>query len=128
MATNFAVALKEPAKDFFLSTVQDGMSFEHISTFMLAEYNSNSRQIQVRRMLDTMRIGTFKTEKGHTTDQDTLTAMISTIDSMEDNNISFLRQAIIKEPWSTNAVTKVDAGNVSTVPTRSTCWRNSPEN
>jgi len=82
MATNFAVALREPAKDFFLSTVQDGMSFEDISAFMLAEYNSNSRQIQVRRMLDTMRIGTFKTEKGLTTDQDTLTAMISTIDSM----------------------------------------------
>jgi len=62
MATNFAVALKEPAKDFFLSTVKDGMSFDDISTFMLAEYNSNSRQIQVRRMLGDVSWRQFTTD------------------------------------------------------------------
>jgi len=123
MATNFGIALKDRAKTFFISTVQPGMSFEDISKFMLAEYNSNSRQIQIRRMLDTMRIGTFKTEKGLTSDEEALREMISTIDSMvpqcppafrqDENKISFLRQAIIKESWATNAVTKVDAGNVS---------------
>jgi len=113
MANNFALALEDPAKDFFLSTVQPGMSFEDISELMLAEYNSNSRQIQVRRMLDTMRIDTFMAEKGITSEQAALTDMISTIDSMvpqcppafraDANKISFLRQAIIKQPWATHA-------------------------
>jgi len=90
---------------------------------MIAEYNSNSRQIQVRRMLDTMRIDAFMAEKGLTSEQAALTDMISTIDSMvpqcppafrsDANKISFLRQAIIKQPWATHAVTKVDAGDVT---------------
>jgi len=123
MANNFALALEDPAKDFFLSTVQPGMSFEDISKLMLAEYNSNSRQIQVRRMLDTMRIDTYMAEKELTSEQAALTDMITTIDSMvpqcppafrsDANKISFLRQAIIKQPWATHAVTKVDAGDVT---------------
>jgi len=123
MADNFGLALEDPAKDFFLSTVQPGMSFEDISAFMIAEYNSNSRQIQVRRMLDTMRIDTFMAEKGITSEQAALTDMISTIDSMvpqcppafrsDANKISFLRQALIKQPWATHAITKVDAGDVT---------------
>jgi len=58
MANNFALALEDPAKDFFLSTVQPGMSFDEISNLMLAEYNSNSRQIQVRRTTRT-RLASF---------------------------------------------------------------------
>lgn len=59
MVTNFALALGDPSKDFFLTAKQAGMSFEDVAIFMLPECNSNSRQIQVRRMLDTMRIDLF---------------------------------------------------------------------
>jgi len=52
MANNFALALEDPAKDFFLSTVQPGMSFDEISNLMLAEYNSNSNCYDLYDRLD----------------------------------------------------------------------------
>ncbi len=43
IATNFACALADPARNFFLENVQSGMTFEEIESFMLAEFNSSSR-------------------------------------------------------------------------------------
>ena len=46
MATNFASCLRDPARVFFLSKVKQGSDFNEIENFMLAEYNSRSRQIK----------------------------------------------------------------------------------
>lgn len=118
-----SLTTKAAAWKLYSNLCQPGMSYEDISKFLLAQYNSNSRQIQVRRMLDTMRINTFMSEKGITSEQEALTTMISSIDFMvpqcppafraNANKIRFLRQAIIRQSWATHAVTKVDAGGVS---------------
>ena len=69
MLPNFFVStLGKSARNFFRRTVKPGMIFEEIERFMLAEYNSNSRQIRVRPQLHNLRFDAFKAEKQLITD------------------------------------------------------------
>lgn len=82
MAKNFDSALKDPARAFFLSNVKPVMSFEDIDQFMSAEFNSNSRQVQVRRLLAGLRIEAVKEEKNLSSRQEALTDVIQFIDKL----------------------------------------------
>ena len=66
MAKNFASPLLDSACAFFLEAVQPGMTFDKIKFFMLAEFNSTSRQIQIRRKLNALRIELIIREKSLT--------------------------------------------------------------
>ena len=54
-AALFINVLDYPARTFFLTNFRPGMSFLEIKAMMVKEYNSNSRQIQVRRALQSLR-------------------------------------------------------------------------
>ena len=123
MATNFASALADPARAYFLSNVQPGMSFSEIEKLMNAEYNSNSRQIQFHRLFASLRIDEIKEEKNLSSHQETLKDIIQTIDKLVpqcpptfrsgDNKINFLRKAVIGQEWAKLAIANVDSGDVS---------------
>ena len=119
MATNFSAALRGPARAFHLSNIKKGMPFSDTERFMSAEYNSSSRQIQVRRNLDALRINGIMNEKGLCSEEDALKEIINRIETLvpqcppafrnDENKISFLRHPVIRQPWARNAVAKVEA-------------------
>ncbi len=80
MAKNFSSCLSDPARSFFLSNVKHEMTFSEIEEFMIAEYNSNSRQIQVRKKLEAPDISSIMAEKGISFKHHALTDAINKID------------------------------------------------
>ena len=123
MGKNFSSCLSDPARSFFLSNVKHGMTFSEIEYFMIAKYNSNSRQLQVRRKLEALKISSITAEKAISSKHHALTDAINTIDTLvpqclpafraDGHKISFLRQAVLQNSWSINPIVKVDAGGVS---------------
>lgn len=55
----FIIVLVGDARTFFLTNVSIVMNLQEIRKFMLDEHNSNSRQIQLRRILQSLSIFTF---------------------------------------------------------------------
>ena len=76
MATSFAACLHHPAWAFFLSKVKEDTKFSEIEDFRLTEYNSLSRQIQVRRKLEVSQMKSITAESNIQSEQDALTEMI----------------------------------------------------
>ena len=56
MANFFMNTLDDPALSFFQDNVRDGMSYEGIKQMMLRQYNNPSRQSQMKRELDMLRM------------------------------------------------------------------------
>lgn len=123
MATNFTSCLRDPARAFFLSKVYEGQSFNEIEDFMLAEYNSRSRQIQIRKKLESIQLKSIMAERNIQTEQDALNEIIKLINTLvpqcppafrsDENKINFLRQAVVCEIWAKSAISEVDAEGVS---------------
>lgn len=123
MATNFTSSLVDPARTFFLDNIKTGMSFNDIEAMMLDECNSNSRQIHVRRKLESLRIDKLRIDRSLATEVEALTTLVNEIDTLvpqcpsdfcnDANKINFLRGAIIHRPWAINAIAKVDAGELT---------------
>ncbi len=83
MATYFSVCLSDPAREFVLVNVKPGMTFEEIEELIVSEYNSTSRQLQVRRKLESLRIPSIIAEEGFTSKEVVLTEAINAIESLE---------------------------------------------
>ena len=123
MTTNFSSALKDTAREFFTANIKTGMTFGDVEKLMKAEYNSTSRQLQVRRKLESLRITSIMQDNGYPSEEKALKFAINTINSLvpqcppafrsERNKFSFLRQSVIRRPWARSAITKVDAGGVT---------------
>ncbi len=58
----FVNILADEARRFFLTNARFQMTFSQIKQLILEEYNLNSRQIQVRRMLQSIRMDSFMVE------------------------------------------------------------------
>ena len=122
MVTNFASALGDPARSWFLGSKWMGMKFKDVEKLMVGKYNSPSRQIQVQRMLEGLRLKAIMSEKGYPSPQEALTHCIETIDTLvpqcpegfrsDQNKIRFLRHAVIDESWSMLPIAKVDTGTI----------------
>ena len=99
----FVNSLFDEARTFSLSNFRVGMSFYDIKKFMLEEYNSNACQIQVRRILLSLRIDTFMREHQIRSSTTALTRMVDFINRLSsqcspafrdnDHKISNLRYA-----------------------------------
>ena len=78
----FVNILSGGARTFFLSNDRLGMSFYDIKHFMLEEYNFNAGQIQVRRILKSLRIDTFMQEHQIRSFATALTRMVDYINRL----------------------------------------------
>ena len=108
--TEFVVKiLSDDQRTFSLTNVRLGMSFYDIKRFMLEEYNSNARQIQVSRMLRSLRIDTFMQEHQIRSTDAALKRMVDYINRLlpqcptafrdNDHRISNLRSAALAKRW-----------------------------
>ena len=78
----FVNILDGPARTFFFNKAQDDMSFEQMAEMMVAEFNSNARQIQVYGILSTLTISSMMAEHELTSFTEGLTKVVSTIEEM----------------------------------------------
>ena len=95
------------------------MSFEKMAKIMVDEYNSDSRQLQVQGMLETLRSERYMAEKEISSHSDGLTKIISLIERLtpqcqpqfrsDSNKINYLRKAVLGFKWAMTPV-----GNIVT--------------
>lgn len=119
----FVNVLSEEARTFFLLTVRKGMTFDDICEFMLKEYNSKARQLQVRRSIQPLLMDPFMVENQIASPSVAHTKMVDDVNRLTpqchpsfrdvDHKISYLRSAILGKIWSASAINKVDSGGVS---------------
>ena len=76
----FVNILDGPARNFFFNNAQDDILFEQMTEMMVAEFNSNARQIQVYGILSTLRISSMMAEHELTSSTEGLTTVVSTIE------------------------------------------------
>ena len=116
-ADYFVNILDGPARTIFFNNAQDDMSFEQMAEMMVAEFNSNARQIQVYGILSTLRISSMMAEHELTSFTEGLTKVVSTIEEMapqcpphfrsEPHKIGYLRKAVLGHTWSKTPICNI---------------------
>lgn len=112
-------ALTGPARTHFLSNMGNINGFSDAEALLKATYNCASRQLQVVRKLEQLRYRKFTTEKGITDTCEGLKALVEHIEMLipmtpttyhhEDHKISFLKKAVIDQPWAKLPVKNINA-------------------
>eukprot|EP00171_Calliarthron_tuberculosum_P020181 IDg20181t1 len=122
-ANYFVNALKGPARTFFIAHHTPGFSFEDIIKMMMGEYNSNSRQLQVQSVLETLKLKTFMTEKEVSSLSVGLTKLVDHIERLspqcppgfrgDSHKIRHLRSAMINCSWARSPISNIISNGYS---------------
>ena len=115
----FINVLSGPARTFFFNNARDDMSFEEKARIMTGEYNSDSRQLQVQGMLETLRLDKHMSEHEVSSSSEGLTQIIDLIERLspqcqpqfrsDENKINYLRKAVMGFSWA-----MIPTGNIIT--------------
>ena len=115
----FINVLSGPARTFFFNNARDDMSFEEMARMMVREYNSDSHQLQVQGMLETLRLDKHKSEHEVSSPSEGLTQIIDLIERLtpqcqpqfrsDANKINYLRKAVMGFSWAMTPI-----GNIIT--------------
>ena len=115
----FINVLSGPARTFFFNNARDDMSFEEMAQMMVMEYNSDSRQLQVQGMLETLRLEKHMSEHEVSSPSEGLTQIIDLIERLtpqcqpqfrsDANKINYLRKAVMGFSWAMTPI-----GNIIT--------------
>lgn len=76
----FVCVREDPACNFFFNNARDNMSFDEMAMMMVEEYNSNARQLRVRKKLVMLRLDRYMAEHSLTTQDESLTKLVELID------------------------------------------------
>ena len=100
-----------PARKYFFDNVDESLQFHEMANFMIKEYISDARQLQVKGTLESLRLRKFMTEKGIDDVSEGLTKLVELINELspqcprdfrsDSHKIDFLRKAVLEyQEWS----------------------------
>lgn len=116
----FVYALGGPAKLFFLRTAKLGDTYERIREFMLAEYNSDARQLQVEGQLQQLRLRHLMAEENIADVSKGLSALVVKIEELtpqchpefqtDRHKIRYLADAVAEfSEWSLGPIENINS-------------------
>ena len=97
------------------------MSFEQMAQTMLHEYNSDSRQMQVKDRLETLRLKSYMNENGISDVSEGLSKLVEHIEEFspqchvdfrsDTHKINYLRKAVAEyKEWSQSPIQRITSG------------------
>lgn len=113
--------LKRSGANIIADKFRPAMSIDEVQEFMYKEYNSISRQIQVRHSLQALRMDEFMADHSLNSPSDALSKMINHLLTLQcpldfpqdDRKIAYLRAAVLGKAWTRTPVSKADGGGMS---------------
>ena len=120
---NTSIVKEERARTFFFNNARDYMSFEEMGRMMTGKYTSDSRQLQVQGMLETLRLDKHMSEHEVSSSSEGLTQIIDLIERLtpqcqpqfrsDANKINYLRKAIMGFSWAMVPIGNIITANYS---------------
>lgn len=112
MADLFVYTLDGPARTFVVNNVPHRETFHGIKSLLISKYNSNARQLQVKGILDTLRLKTVMAQRELTSATEELSSIDAKMEDLapqchpefcsDQDKIGYLRSAVPEfTTWST---------------------------
>lgn len=115
--------LTGPARTHYLHNRMQFNDYIKARAMMLRTYNCVSRQLQVVPILEQLRNPRFMAEKDYTDPAQGLKGLVDKIESpiplthpayhFETHKVTFLKRAVVDQPWAKEAVKNINALNYS---------------